>query len=134
VNGTGFAVVATGPLLALSNVGTAPAQHSVPASHQTVAYNWWKGTREQRHYYPSIRPRVWGSSFGEPITSLHWVYWRQNTAKGHGLLVHMSCQPCHETIYLHDARTSHGRRYFEKARETGPYTVNLHWTGSAWTG
>lgn len=100
----------------------------------TVAYNWWRGPHEQRHYYASVRPGAWGSSFGEPITSLDWVYWHRNSALGKGLLVHMSCQPCHETIYLHDVRTAHGTRYFEKARETGPDTISLHWNGHDWTG
>jgi hypothetical protein len=65
-----------------------------------------EGRHEQKHYYGSVRPPVWGSSFGEPITSLRWAYWNRYSAQGKGLLIHMSCQP---------------------------YTVNLHWTGHDWT-
>lgn len=122
-----FVVLAAAPILAAG----APAAAS---PHPTVAFNWWKGVHEQRHFYASVRPSAWGSSFGEPITSMHWVYWHRNAAEGKGLLIHMSCQPCHETIYLHDVKSSHGIRYFEKAREVGPYTVSLHWTGRDWTG
>jgi hypothetical protein len=130
-----IAVITAVPVAAIGIVSAVPgAQASPAAARPTVAYNWWKGIHEQRHYYGSVRPSVWGSSFGEPISSLRWVYWHKNSAEGKGLLIHMSCQPCHDTIYLHDVRTSHATRYFEKARETGPNSVDLHWTGRDWTG
>jgi hypothetical protein len=111
--------VAAVSTVALGIIAAPVAQATPGSAHPTVAYNWWKGRHEQKHYYGSVRPSVWGSSFGEPITSLRWSYWNRNSAKGKGLLIHMSCQPCHETVYLHDVRTSHGTRYFEKATEPG---------------
>lgn len=127
------AAIAAVPVLGLAvPAGASPAVAS--ASHDTVAYNWWKGDHLQGHYYGSVRPSVWGGYFGEPITSIHWVYWHQGAAEAKGLYVFMSCQPCHETVYLHDVKTSHGTRYFEEARETGAWSENLHWTGRDWLG
>jgi len=137
---TEIAVIAAVPVTAFGIITavSVPAASAAPArAHRTVAYNWWRGSHEQKHYYGSVRPGVLGSSFGEPISSIRWAYWGRKTARGKGLLVHMNCQPCHVTIYLHDARAVHSTRYFKKLRETFANhggTTNLHWSGRDWVG
>jgi hypothetical protein len=132
--------MALGIVAAASAPASSSTEHTyqLPATaHQTVAYNWWKGSHEPRHFYGSVRPRVLGASFGEPVQNIHWRYWGKNTAMGKGLLIHMSCQPCRVTIYLHDVRTSHGTHYFEKLREHFTElgsTGYEHWSGRDWVG
>jgi hypothetical protein len=137
---TRIAAAAAAPVIAFGIISAAsvPAVSAAPAAAQRiVAFNWWRGLHEQKHYYQSVRPNVLGSSFGEPVSSIRWAYWGRNTAAGRGLLFHMSCQPCRVTVYLHDVRASHGTRYFKKFRETFANhggTSNLHWSGRDWVG
>jgi hypothetical protein len=138
--GTTVAATAAVPVMAFGiiNAVSKPITSAAPAgAHRVVAYNWWRGIHEQRHYYGSVRPGVLGSSFGEPISSIRWAYWGRNTARGKGLLVHMNCQPCRVSVYLHEVRVTHGTRYFEKFRETFANhggASNLHWSGRDWVG
>jgi len=78
---------------------------------------------------------VWGPKFGQPLTRLHWNYWRAGSADGHGLLRIQSCQPCYQTLDFYNLRTnSHGTRYFRNMREYGRHTGTgyAHWNGSTW--
>ena len=116
-------------------VASASTTRPMAATSIPVAYNWWRGPHEVRHYYGSIRPGIWGSSFGEPVSSLRWSYWGRHSAKGKGLVVHMGTY--HVTFYLHDVKIAHGVRYFKKARETFANhggTAYLHWSGHDWIG
>jgi hypothetical protein len=120
-----------GAISAASASSRATPAVSAAASHgKPVAFNWWRGLSRQRHYIRTTRPRVLGSSSGAPVSSLHWMYWGENSAKGRGLVIHMGRHPV--TVYLHDVRVKHGVRYFEKLRETFANhggTLYLHWSG-----
>ena len=104
--GTAAAVIALGAGLPATTAVPPAAQHSGPT---IVAFNHWRGSHWHGHYIATVRPAVLGPKFGEPISSLHWRYWnRQAGAKGRGLLVHMSCQPCHATVVLSHAKLRPG--------------------------
>ena len=114
-----------------------PAANAAPnVFHQTVAYNWYRGTTLQRHFYGSIRPKVWGDSFGEPWQNISWSYWRSLSATGHGRIYHMTCQPCYATIHFYDAVPPTGYRHFKKVKISGRRvgTYYLHWDGHNWSG
>ena len=101
-----------------------------------VALNYWRGRHHTRTYIRTTRPRVLGSSFGAPISGIHWKYWGQHSARGHGVVVHMGRHRV--TIYLHDVGSlgSQGR-YFKKLRERfHGSTAYLRWSWSKedWTG
>jgi hypothetical protein len=80
--------------------GASAATHRPASTHDpTVAFDWWRGTHYQSHWFGSIRPTVFGNSFGNVVTNLTWQYWDGSTsALGFGLLYKMSCQPCHVKI------------------------------------
>lgn len=105
------AVISLGGGLAATAAAAPAAQASGPT---TVAFNHWHGSRYVSHYYGSIRPTVLGRKYGEPIQNLNWKYWnQQDGAKGTGLLIHMSCQPCHATMVLSHAKLRpSGHGYF----------------------
>ena len=124
----GVATLALGAVTATTAANAAPDS----VSRVPVLYNYWNGSHQAYHYFGSVRPGVWGNNYGEPIQNIHWAYWGKHSAKGKGLYIHMSCQPCRVSIYLHDVRTSHGTRFFKKAREDwgGGSEAYLHWSFS----
>jgi hypothetical protein len=128
--------VPTAGLVILSGFAYAlpAASAATSTGHPTVADDWWRGPTFQRHFYGSVRPGVWGGQFGEPLQRLRWTSWGATSAEGHGLLVIMSCQPCYQTLHFYDAQTSHGTRYFEKAKVSGTRTGTYytHWNGHDW--
>jgi hypothetical protein len=101
-------LMATAVALGGLSGGLAAAAFVAPAasasSAQVVAFDWWHGTRYARHWFGSVRPSVLGGKFGEPIQNLTWQSWNLRGAKSTGLLIHMSCQPCHATVVLSHAK------------------------------
>ena len=96
------AVISLGGGLAATTAAAPAAQAS---GKTTVAFNYWHGSRYASTYFGSIRPSVLGGRYGEPLQNLSWKYWsRADGAKGTGLLIHMSCQPCHATVILSHAK------------------------------
>jgi hypothetical protein len=99
---------------------------SVPASHPTVACDYYHGSH-YGHPFGAVKPRVLGEKVHAPISGIHWTSWGRNSAVGHGAVVHMG--DFKVTIRLHDARTSpDGVRSFRALTGTG----QLHWSQS-WT-
>src|SRR5262249_40396349 len=97
-----------------------------------VAFNWWHGRHLARHWFGSVRPTVLGGKFGEPVQNLSWQSWGLAGAKATGLLVIMSCQPCHVTVSLSHAKLlpSGSGHFFNwltiKGRRTGE--SDLRWS------
>ena len=83
---------------------TAAAPAASASGPQVVAFNHWHGTHWSKSYFGSVRPSVFGNSFGEPLDSLQWQSWNLSGAHATGHLVHMSCQPCHATVVLSHAK------------------------------
>lgn len=98
---TAVGVVALGGGLA-ATTAAAPAAHA--SGPTTVAFNYWRGPHLVHPYFGSIRPSVFGNSFGEPIANLHWSSWSRAGAFATGTVTHMSCQPCHVTLTLSHAK------------------------------
>jgi hypothetical protein len=109
LSAAGLALAALGGFLPAA----APAA-AAPAAHRpsVVAFNWWQGNHERKTYFGSVRAGTLGGGFGEPVTSLHWQSWTSNGATGTGLVVHMSCQPCHVTVSLSHVQSSSRGRFF----------------------
>lgn len=133
---TALAAIAVTAGLAAAVPAASAATRAPMAGHLPVAYNWWLNSHETSHYYGSTRPRVWGNSYGEPFSGIRWASWTSHSALGHGLFVHMNCQPCHVTIYLHDVQIRNGFPYFERVKITSPdfSTGYSHWSFTARAG
>jgi hypothetical protein len=130
------AVVAVAAIAApVTAVMTASASAAPQATRTTYAWDWWRGPHEASAPQREVRPSVLGSSFGEPITSLHWSTWTGTQATGKGEIVHMSCQPCHITVRLTAPRVTNGTRYFYTLTEGWPgFSYVLHWRDRDWLG
>jgi hypothetical protein len=125
------AAVIGAAVLAAPLAGTASVS---AATRSPVAFDYWHGTRWSGRYYGSVRPRVLGDAYGEPLTGIHWQAWGSSSATATGELIHMACQPCHLTIRLSGVTRSRGWLYYSGERITyahGGGTQSLHWSWAA---
>lgn len=119
----------------LSTPASAARTDLAAARSLPVAYNYYRGTTRQHHYYGSVRPQTFGTKGGPPdAIPMRWSYWNRSAAFGRGVVVHMGRHPI--TLWFHDVqRTRSGTRYYEKMKETwlgGGGAVYFHWNGRDW--
>jgi hypothetical protein len=98
---------------------------SAPASHPTVACDYWRGPHYVGHPFGAVKPSVLGAKTGAPVQNITWTSWGQNSATGHGKIVRMGT--FHVTVRLHNAKSHDGVRHFTALTGTGQLTWSQSW-------